>query len=148
MTLSIWEVSCSVVHSGFRNRIVPLFTQVQEKNNVVSDSMVLVFARHWTPGYDPYHIEYASTHTRDDRSLAHELSQGGTYWLPRGSLNRASPIFGLESISRHGKQDFSGFRAGTSVWSWTNVAVLSPRGPCIELRWDRLVLHFEVVPFR
>jgi hypothetical protein len=47
------------------------------ENNVIGDSMVLVFTRKWTPDYDPYHIGYASTHTRQDSTVVRELTQRG-----------------------------------------------------------------------
>ena len=53
------------------------FSQARVENNVVGDSLVLVFTRHWTPDYDPYHIGYASTHTREDSALADELVRRG-----------------------------------------------------------------------
>jgi hypothetical protein len=53
------------------------FSQVTVENNVIGDSMVLVFTRKWTPDYDPYHIGYASTHTRQDSTVVRELTQRG-----------------------------------------------------------------------
>lgn len=53
------------------------FTHVRVENNVVGDSMLLVYTRKWTPDYDPYHIGYASTHSREDTSIARELMQRG-----------------------------------------------------------------------
>lgn len=53
------------------------FTHVRVENNVVGDSMLLVYTRKWTPDYDPYHIGYASTHSREDTSIARGLTQRG-----------------------------------------------------------------------
>jgi parallel beta-helix repeat protein len=53
------------------------FMQVRVENNVVGDSMLLVYTRKWTPDYDPYHIGYASTHSRGDSSVARELMHRG-----------------------------------------------------------------------
>jgi hypothetical protein len=51
------------------------FTHVRVENNVVGDSMLLVFARKWTPDYDPYHIGYASTHSWQDTVTVRELEE-------------------------------------------------------------------------
>ena len=51
------------------------FTHVRVENNVVADSTLLVFARKWTPDYDPYHIGYASTHSLQDTLTVRELEQ-------------------------------------------------------------------------
>ena len=53
------------------------FSQVRVESNVVGDSMVLVFTKHWTPDYDPYHIGYSSTHMRGDTAVSRELIQRG-----------------------------------------------------------------------
>jgi Right handed beta helix region len=53
------------------------FAQVRVENNVVDDSMLLVYTRKWTPDYDPYHIGYASTHARGDTAVARELMRWG-----------------------------------------------------------------------
>ena len=53
------------------------FTQVRVENNVVGDSILLVYTRKWTADYDPYHIGYASTHSWGDSSVARELMQRG-----------------------------------------------------------------------
>jgi parallel beta-helix repeat protein len=50
------------------------FTHVSVQNNVVGDSILLVYTRKWTPDYDPYHIGYASTHTRQDNAMIATLT--------------------------------------------------------------------------
>jgi len=51
------------------------FSQVSVENNVVADSLLLVYTKKWTPDYDPYHIGYASTHDRGDSAIARALKQ-------------------------------------------------------------------------
>jgi parallel beta-helix repeat protein len=59
------------------------FGQVQVEKNVIADSVILVYTRKWTPDYDPYHIGYASTHTRTDTVVVRELTgRGNTFADP------------------------------------------------------------------
>jgi hypothetical protein len=69
------------------------FTHVTVRNNVVGDSMLLVYTRKWTPDYDPYHIGYASTHTRQDTSLARALTELGNILADPGFANPSKGDF-------------------------------------------------------
>jgi hypothetical protein len=84
------------------------FTQVTVENNVVGDSLILVYTRKWTPDYDPYHIGYASTHSRQDTVLARELSQRGNILANPGFIDIAKHDFRLPEDSPAWK---AGFRA-------------------------------------
>jgi hypothetical protein len=82
------------------------FSQVRVENNVVGDSMVLVFTKHWTPDYDPYHIGYASTHTRGDTSVARELMERGNILADPGLADPRAGDFRLEDTSPAWKAGF------------------------------------------
>jgi hypothetical protein len=49
--------------------------------------MVLVFTKHWTPDYDPYHIGYSSTHTRGDSVVARQLIERGNILADPGLVD-------------------------------------------------------------
>ncbi len=77
-------------------------SRIRVENNVVGDSMVLVRTKHWTPDYDPYHIGYSSTHTREDTSVVRELELRGNILADPGfadpragdfRMNDASPVW-------------------------------------------------------
>jgi parallel beta-helix repeat protein len=83
------------------------FAQVQVEDNVVGDSVVLVFTKHWTPDYDPYHIGYSSMHSREDGSVARELAQRGNILADPGLADPPAGDFRLRESSPAWK---SGFR--------------------------------------
>jgi parallel beta-helix repeat protein len=82
------------------------FTEVRVENNVVGDSMVLVFTRKWTPDYDPYHIGYSSTHTQRDSSLARELRARGNMLADPGLADPLAGDFRLSETSPAWKAGF------------------------------------------
>jgi hypothetical protein len=81
-------------------------SQIRAEDNVVGDSMVLVFTKHWTPDYDPYHIGYSSTHTRDDSSVARELMQRGNILADPGYVDPRRGDFRMNSASPAWKTGF------------------------------------------
>ena len=82
------------------------FTQVQVENNVVGDSIVLVFTRKWTPDYDPYHIGYSSSHTKEDTAVARALNQRGNLLANPFIVNPAGGDFRLGDASPAWKAGF------------------------------------------
>ena len=82
------------------------FYQVRVENNVVGDSMVLVFTKHWTPDYDPYHIGFSSTHTREDSSVARELTRRGNILADPGLADPRAGDFRLGDKSPAWKAGF------------------------------------------
>ena len=81
-------------------------SQVQVENNVVGDSMVLVFTKHWTPDYDPYHIGYSSMHTREDTSIVRELALRGNILADPGFADPLRGDFRMGSGSPVWKTGF------------------------------------------
>jgi parallel beta-helix repeat protein len=75
------------------------FSHVRVENNVIADSMVLVITRKWTPDYDPYHIGYASTHTRDDSTIVRELQLRGNLVVDPGEINLQEGVYQLATGS-------------------------------------------------
>jgi hypothetical protein len=88
------------------------FSEVRVENNVVGDSLVLVFTKHWTPDYDPYHIGYSSTHTRRDSAVARELSSRGNILADPGFVNPGAGDFRLKDSSPARKSGFNRIPVG------------------------------------
>jgi parallel beta-helix repeat protein len=82
------------------------FTNVRVENNVVGDSMLLVFTKKWTPDYDPYAIGYASTHTRKDSAMAGELLMRGNVLAEPGFADTGKKNFVLSDDSPAWKAGF------------------------------------------
>jgi parallel beta-helix repeat protein len=53
------------------------FRHIGVENNVVHDSMLLVYTRKWFPAYDPYHIGYAAVYAQSDTAMVARLTQRG-----------------------------------------------------------------------
>jgi hypothetical protein len=81
------------------------FTHVRVENNVVGDSMLLVFTRKWYPEYDPYHIGYAGEYARSDSVIAEELTERGNILADPGFRNASRGDF-------HLRDDSPAWRAG------------------------------------
>jgi hypothetical protein len=62
-------------------------THVRVENNVVGDSLLLVYTRKWFPEYDPYHIGYASEHTRQDTAFVRQLTARGNILADPGLVD-------------------------------------------------------------
>ncbi|HUI09730.1 MAG TPA: right-handed parallel beta-helix repeat-containing protein [Bacteroidota bacterium] len=75
------------------------FSRVRVENNVVGDSMVVVFTKKWTPDYDPYHIGYSSTHARSDSAMARRLRERGNILADPGFVDPARRDFRLKEDS-------------------------------------------------
>jgi hypothetical protein len=75
------------------------FTQVRVENNVVADSMLLVFTRKWFPEYDPYHIGCAGEYSRGDSAIAEELTKRGNILADPGLLDAPRGDFRLRDDS-------------------------------------------------
>jgi len=75
------------------------FEHVRVENNVIGDTMLVVFTRTWTPDYDPYHIGYAATHTRRDTALVRQLEQRGNVLTDPGLVDPAIGDFRLSDRS-------------------------------------------------
>ena len=82
------------------------FEQVRVEDNVVGDSMVLVFTKHWTPDYDPYHIGYSSTHTQGDNAVSRELIERGNILADPGLVDARGGDFRLRDSSPAWKAGF------------------------------------------
>jgi parallel beta-helix repeat protein len=82
------------------------FSQVKVENNVVGDSMVLVFTKKWTPDYDPYHIGYSSTHSQGDTAIARELTGRGNILADPGFADPRAGDFRLGEKSPAWKAGF------------------------------------------
>jgi parallel beta-helix repeat protein len=74
-------------------------TRVTVENNVVCDSILLVFTKKWTPDYDPYHIGYASTHTLQDSVVVRELIRRGNVFADPGLVDPLKGNFRVTSTS-------------------------------------------------
>jgi hypothetical protein len=81
------------------------FTHVRVENNVVADSMLLVYTRKWYPNFDPYHIGYAAEYSRNDSSIAGELTKRGNLLADPGIIDASGGNFRL-------KDDSPAWRAG------------------------------------
>jgi hypothetical protein len=75
------------------------------ENNVVADSMLLVYTRKWYPNFDPYHIGYAAEYSRNDSSIAGELTKRGNLLADPGIIDASGGNFRL-------KDDSPAWRAG------------------------------------
>ena len=82
------------------------FSHVTVENNIVGDSLLMVYTRRWTPDYDPYHIGYASTHTRQDTLLVGELLRRGNVLEDPGLADPAGGDFRLPADSPAWKAGF------------------------------------------
>jgi len=88
-------------------------SDVRLENNVVGDSMVLVFTKHWTPDYDPYHIGYSSTHTQGDSIVARELARRGNILADPGLAHPRAGDFRLSDGSPAWKAGFRRIPVGS-----------------------------------
>ena len=76
------------------------------ENNLVGDSMVVVFTKKWTPEYDPYHIGYSSTHTQSDSAMGRELRLRGNVLADPGFADPAHGDFRIPAGSPAWKAGF------------------------------------------
>jgi parallel beta-helix repeat protein len=84
------------------------FTHVLVENNVVGDSLILVYTRRWTPDLDPYHIGYAAEYTRRDSKIVGELKKRGNVVSDPHFIDPAHGDFHLREDSPAWKAGFAG----------------------------------------
>jgi hypothetical protein len=75
------------------------FSHISVENNVIADTMLLVYTKKWTPDYDPYHIGYASVHPARDTSVARALARRGNILADPGIVDLRNRDYRLREDS-------------------------------------------------
>ena len=82
------------------------FDHVRVENNVIADSMLLVYTRKWVPDYDPYHIGYAAEFSRSDAAIVQEFTARGNIVGDPELINPQEGDFHIKDTSPAWKAGF------------------------------------------